>query len=83
MKKILLTKKSQGNKWPFNVDAVIIKKGSMGDLYVIANGVKYNLNGVAKKGVDIYPIWMDNPEIWGTKKSLSPIFNACKEKGLI
>ena len=82
MKKILITRKQLGDKYPFNVSPVFIEKDRIGGLYVVHEKVKYNLNGVAKKGVDIETIWLDHPELH-CKKSLNIIFKICKEKGLM
>lgn len=83
--KIILKKSQFGEKWPFlpeKVKVVIKNKAA----YIVNNDVKYNLNGIASNqniGIDLNPIWEDNPEIPGTKKSLSKIFMFLMDKGVL
>jgi hypothetical protein len=83
MKKILVTRKELGGEYPFTVDPVFLEKDKIGGLYVVHKKQKYNLNGVARKGIDIDSIWSDSPIILGTKKPLGVIFNICRERGLL
>ena len=83
MKKILVTKEKLGDYYPLSVSPIFLTKDSVGGLYVVHKNKKYNLNGVAKKGESLDSIWLDNPTIEGTKKSLSVLFNICKDKGMI
>lgn len=83
MNKILVTRKQLGSKYPFTVDPVYLEKDNIGGLYVLYKRQKYNLNGVAKKGIDLDSIWSDSPIIIGTKKPIGVIFNICRERGLL
>ena len=83
MKKVLVIEKSLGNKYPFSVSPIFLSKDSVGGLYVNHKGKKYNLNGVARKGESLNSIWLDNPDIPGTKKSIGVMFDICIDKGLL
>lgn len=73
-----LLKKEEFERWPFSVNKVTIKKEGAA-LFAIYKNVKYNLNGVAKGGWVLDHIWLDNPDIPGTKISISPILKKCRE----
>ena len=72
----LVTKQEFGKKWAFTV-----KQGytySIGESAIFnANGTEYQLNGAARmqgyKSID--SIWRENPEIPGTKVSISPFID--------
>lgn len=78
MSDVLILKKKDFKSWPFSVDMIFIEKKDYA-LYIITEKIKYNLNGVAKEGEPLEKIWLDNPEIPGTKISISPIMRKCKE----
>jgi len=66
-----VTAEEFGKSWPFTVESgeVACVKGRAAIFR--SNGEEYQLNGIARslgyKSID--PIWKDNPEIPGTKKS--------------
>ena len=78
MKNVLILKKRDFFRWPFSSDIVQIQKKGYG-LSVIINKKKYNLNGAATKGEPLENIWLDNPEIPGTKISISRVLKECRE----
>lgn len=78
MADVLILKSKDFKKWPFTNNIVQIQKKGF-ELYVISDKIKYNLNGAANKGEPLENIWLDNPEIPGTKISISPILRTCRE----
>lgn len=67
-------------KWPFTVDKVKVAQDGV-SLIVIVNSTAYALNGVAQKHYrKINEIWKDNPDIPGTKVSLTDIIKFSEEK---
>ncbi len=73
--KVIKIKKNDFTEWPFIPDEVEIKREDH-TIVVIYDGQKYALNGVAlKKYQKINKIWLDNPEIPGTKISLGEVIN--------
>lgn len=76
LRKIILNEEDF-KKWPFTVSKVtVIIIGTK--LMVISRGSFYALNGsseVSSLCKDINRIWRDNPEIPGTKISLSEVIN--------
>ena len=73
-------KKYRG-KWPFTVDQVAILKTKVEEYD--AFGIIHNFGAFALSGIlesygfaklEEAGIWADNPEIPGTKKSLTPVF---------
>lgn len=83
MSKYNLKKSQFGDKWPFIPEKIKVKVKNKAAT-VEADGVTYNLNGIASTlniGLDINPIWLDNKEIPGTKKSLNCIFLFLMDKG--
>lgn len=83
MKKLLITKEQLGKEYPFTVSPVTIKKDRIGGLYVVYGKQIHNLNGVSKKGIKLDSIWLENPYVRGFKKTLSPIFDICRENGFM
>lgn len=83
MKRVLVTKEKLGDKYPLSVSPIFLEKDSRNGLYVVHKKKRFNLNGVAKKGESLDSIWLDNPEIGGTKKPLSILFDICSERGLL
>lgn len=85
MRRFRMTKSDIGvSKWPFVIDEVIIEKDKKTPaLYVKIVGRRYNLNGVAKSGAPLEEIWLDNPQIPGTKKPINFIFRLCEKNGLL
>ena len=70
--------------WPFTVDSVRIEKNKKTPaIYVKCNSKTYGLNGIDRNCKSLSEIWLDNPEIPGTKISITSIFNLCKHKGLL
>ena len=70
--------------WPFTVNSVRIEKDKKNPgIYVKCNGERYGLNGIAVNCKKLEEIWLDNPEIPGTKKSISFVFVICRKKGLL
>lgn len=63
-----------GDKWPFTVASATLKCDKDA-VILVADGRTYGVNGFAKTSgyADIEPIWSDNPDIPGTKISLSVI----------
>ena len=74
----MILKKEDFGSWPFNGSPVKIKSSGE-SLYVVFRGREYNLNGVAIEGEPLEKIWLDNPDIPGTKISISPIMKKCRE----
>lgn len=75
---VKINKDAFGDQWPFSVDEGILERRGMMVLFHIGQmGETYGLNGFATlKGFDLIDeIWLDNPDIPGTKISLTPIFN--------
>ena len=73
-----MTQAEFGNDWPFSVPEGTLRcEGSEGSGSVTfeAGGTVYGSNGTAKgKGLPgIEPIWVADPAIPGTKKSVGPI----------
>ena len=84
MKSFTITKSEIGaDKWPFTVDEVTIQINDIQAIYVKTDEWFYNLNGIAKKGMPLENIWLDNPDIPSTKKSIGFIFDLCRENGLL
>ena len=81
MKSFKLRKEQFGKKWPFSCDKVKVINPKNKELYVISEGKKYNLNGVAINGKPLENIWLKNPEISGARISIGFIFSICKEYG--
>jgi hypothetical protein len=81
MKKKL--RKSQfGDKWAFTIDKATFKIEKGNAIYMYDGSTKYAFNGIArnkKDALELDSVWLDNPEIPGTKKSLQPIFNVLLE----
>lgn len=79
---MVINRDDLGDDWPFVVDSVVIKRRGTTALHVRPgppHKIKiYALNGSAKTHLGLPEmdgqIWADNPEIPGTKKSLSPLF---------
>ncbi len=71
-----ISKKSLRHDYPFTVDSGYICKKD-GAIFFQAGNEKYAINGVAiTKGYPLIDeIWADNPDIPGTKKTLSVIFD--------
>lgn len=83
---IKIHKSDLGDKWPFTVDKVTVFKAYDGALIIFCKKGKYALNGIAsgrKKIKIINMIWLDDPEIPGLKKSLSPVFTYLTDKNFI
>ncbi|WP_417589220.1 DUF2511 domain-containing protein [Pararhodobacter oceanensis] len=67
-----------GDQWPLTVDSGRIDCIAPNAAVFIHNGTTYQLNGMAQsRGYAlINPIWRDNPDIPGTKISISPLLRA-------
>lgn len=82
MKTITLKKEDYPDEWPFIIPSVKIENPrKTKELYVVVRFTKYNFNGIAKKGLPLDQIWLENPDIPGTKKSIGFIFAICKGNG--
>jgi hypothetical protein len=72
-----VTSADYGDEWPLTVDSGTL--ACDGDAVTFtAGGKTYAVNGMAttrSAGVDIEPIWADNPEVEGTKKSIGVLIN--------
>ena len=85
-KSMLNTHKKYKGTWPFNVDEVAVTRINLSDggpAFSICHEYKvYAMSGVLEEHgfspLESAGIWADNPEILGTKKSLSPFFEFCK-----
>lgn len=81
MNEFTITKSEIGtDKWPFTVDEVVIQVDETQAVYVTVNGWIYNLNGIAKKGMLLENIWLDNPDIPGAKMNIGFTFEMCRER---
>ena len=84
MNEVIITKSEIGaDKWPVTVDEVVIQVDDISAMYVKIGNQRYNLNGIARKGKPFHKIWLDNPDILGTKKSIGFIFDMCRERSLL
>jgi hypothetical protein len=82
MKTFRIKQSDYPEQWPFYPSSVAIENPkNTRQLYLWVGLKKYNFNGVAKKGLPLSEIWLDNPDIPGTKKSIGFIFEICKGKG--
>lgn len=82
MKEFTITKSEIGiDKWPFTVDKVVIQVDMLA-VYARVGKWMYNLNGIAKKGMPLENIWLDNPAIPGTKKPVGFICKMCQDREL-
>lgn len=61
---------NKGKKWPFTTPSVTIKKNGLSIYAVTSNRKKYLLNGVGSGFKPLKEIWLDNPDIPGTKISI-------------
>jgi hypothetical protein len=79
-----VTKADYGDDWPLTVESGVLKcldDNGLALAIIEVNGVEYQLNGAAKsRGYDdIDTIWSNNPNIPGTRVSLSPLIRKALE----
>lgn len=66
-----------GDDWPLTVSSGTLDCQREAVTFT-TQGTTYAVNGMAEShdlGVDIEPIWADNPEIPGTKKNIGPLID--------
>ncbi|WP_417788392.1 DUF2511 domain-containing protein [Stutzerimonas xanthomarina] len=71
----IVTAKEFGENWPFTVDEGRIECREAGALVFVHGDFEYQLNGVATQQgyTSINSIWRWNPDIPGTRISITPI----------
>ncbi|WP_404463095.1 YebY family protein [Vreelandella aquamarina] len=71
----VITSEEFGDKWPFTVDDGRIECREAGALVFVHGDFEYQLNGVATQQgyTSINSIWRWNPDIPGTRISITPI----------
>lgn len=81
-----VTRADFGKSWPLKVDSGTLMcdgKDGFGDAYIVVDGQKYALNGLAKgshKYMDIRPIWANDKALGpGLKKDIGPLIDAALE----
>lgn len=71
----VITSEEFGDKWPFTVDEGRIECREAGALVFVHGDFEYQLNGIATQQgyTSINSIWRWNPDIPGTRISITPI----------
>ena len=83
MNEFTITKTEIGaDRWPFTVDEVAVQVDDIQAIYAKVGKWFYNLNGIAKKGMPLENIWLDDPGIPGAKIPIGFIFKMCRDRGL-
>ena len=86
MNEFTITKTEIGvDKWPFIVDEVIIEyRKKYQAMFAKTGNLLYGLNGFARDLQDkpLEEIWLDDPDIPGTKISITFIFRMCRARGI-
>lgn len=65
--------------WPLTVGDGVLRCQPPDSVTIVADGTSYAVNGMASTqghGVEIDPIWLDNPDLAGTKINIGPMINA-------